>query len=144
MWSLTANAMTVNSVGFNKSIFKTCLKNDHEVKNREPANDGLFSQLFPADAPPDHATLAWEFNLLKQVIPNGEHISILCMIGYTRTNYGNLWSVFKMLVAKLTPKEAELIMDRETTGKLKANAKPRTSLQYLVATLYETYQVELF
>ena len=34
--------ITVNSCGFNKSIFKKYMKNDHEVKHRDKKNDGLF------------------------------------------------------------------------------------------------------
>ena len=121
--------ITVNSCGFNKSIFKTYMKNDHEVKNRDHKNYGLFNQLFPAYAGNDAQTIRQDFNLLKQVMPNGENMARLCMIGYTRANYGNLCSLFNLMVAHLSDKEAEYMIDKETTGKL--NAKPRNSQQYL-------------
>jgi len=109
--------ITVNSCGFNKSIFKKGMRNDHEVKNRDHKNDGLLNQLFPAYAGNDTQT--------KQVMPNGENMARLCMIGYTCANYGNLYSLFHLMVANLSDKETEYIIDKETTGKL--NAKPQNS-----------------
>ena len=125
--------ITVNSCGFNKSIFKKYMKNDHEVKNRDPKNDGLFNKLFPPYAGNDASTIRQDFNLLKQVMPNGENMARLCMIGYTRSNYGNLYCLVRCVFANLSDKEAEYILDKETTGKL--NAKPRNSQQYLKTVL---------
>ena len=133
--------ITCNSFGFNSSIFKKYMKNDHEVKNRDHKNDGLFNQLFPPDAGNDAQTLRQDFNLLKQVMPNGENMARLCMIGYTRSNYGNLYCLFKLIVANLSDREAEYIIDKETTGKL--NAKPQNSQQYL-KTVLDDISGELF
>jgi len=83
--------ITVDSCGFNKSIFKKHMKNDHEVKNRDHKNDGLFNQLFSADARNDAQIICQDFNLLKQVIPNREDMARICMIRCTRANYGNLY-----------------------------------------------------
>jgi len=55
------------------------------------------------------------------------------MMGYICANYGNLWSVFNVMAASLTAKEAEYIINKETTRKL--NAQPINSLQYLKAAL---------
>ena len=55
------------------------------------------------------------------------------MIGYTRSNYGNLYCLVKFVFANLSDKEAEYILDKETTGKL--NAKPCNSQQYLKTVL---------
>jgi len=121
--------ITVNSCGFKKSIFKKYMKNDHEVINRDHKNDGLFNQLFPAEAGNDAQTFRQDFYLFKQVMPNVENMARLCMIGHTRVNYGNLYSLFNLMVANLSDKESEYLLDKETTGKL--NAKPRNSQQYL-------------
>ena len=125
--------ITVNSCGFNKAIFKKYMKDDCEVKNRDTKNDGLFNKLFPPYASSDAATIRQDFNLLKQVMPNGENMARLCMIGYTRSNYGNLYCLVRCVFANLSAKEAEYILDKETTGKL--NAKPRNSQQYLKIVL---------
>jgi len=83
------------------------MKNDHKVKNRDHKNDGLFNQLFPADAPNNPQTLRQAFNLLQQVMPNGKNMARICMIGYTRANYGNLWSLFNLMAAHFSDKKAE-------------------------------------
>ena len=125
--------ITVNSCGFNKAIFRKYMKNDCEVKNRDTKNDGLFNKLFPPYAGNDAATIRQDFNLLKQVMPNGENMARLCMIGYTRSNYGNLYCLVRRVFANLSVKEAEYILNKETTNKL--NAKPRNSQQYLKVVL---------
>ena len=81
----------------------------------------------------DASTIRQDFNLLKQVMPNGENMARLCMIGYTRSNYGNLYCLVRLVFANLSAKEAEYILNKETTGKL--NAKPRNSQQYLKVVL---------
>ena len=139
--TLGSITITVKSCGFNKSIFKKYMKNDHEVENRDHNNDGLFNKLFPPYAGNDAQTIRQDFNLLKQVMPNGENMARLCMIGYTRSNYGNLYCLVKFVFANLSDKEAEYILDKETTGKL--NAKPRNSQQYL-KTVLDDIAGELF
>ena len=130
--------ITFNSCGFNKSIFKKYIKNDHEVKNRDHKNDGLFNKLFPPYAGNDAQTIRQDFNLLKQVMPNGENMARLCMIGYTRSNYGNLYCLFELIVAHLSDKEAEYIIDKETTRKL----IPRNEIYSNISRLYwMTFQV---
>ena len=104
-------------------------------------NDGLFNKLFPPYAGNDIQTIRQDFDLLKEVMPNGENMARFCMIGYTRSNYGNLYCLFKFVCANLSDKEAEYIIDKETTGKL--NAKPQNSQQYL-KTVLDDISGELF
>jgi len=89
---------------------------------------GSFNQLFPADAPNDPKTFRQEFDLLKQVNPNGEIIARICMMGYTRAKYGNLWSVFNMMAANLTAKEAEYIIDKVNNRETQCKAKKSTTV----------------
>ena len=123
LWSQLT--IVVSTKAFSKNIWRMITR----WKTRDPKNDGLFNQLFPADAPNDPQTIRQAFNLLKQVMPNGDNMERLCMIGYTRANYGNLYSLFHLMVANLSDKETEYIIDKETTGKL--NAKSWNSQQYL-------------
>ena len=46
--------------------------------DRDPKNDGLFNKLFPPYAGNDASTIRQDFNLLKQVMPNGENMTRLC------------------------------------------------------------------
>jgi len=68
--TLTAIMITFNSCAVSIKVFQKYLKNDPEMKTRDPANDGLLNQLFLADASKDRKTLTQEFNLLKHVNPN--------------------------------------------------------------------------